>query len=77
MQARLAAEAPLTEIVLAIWTAMRVVKRPVGRPRYDETMFAEAVALVRAGVALGQVRRRLGFGSSVAQRIKREVEGDG
>jgi hypothetical protein len=64
---------PLEQIVWEIWQAMRSVRRPVGRPVYDESMFATACDLVRGGESLSSVRRRFGFGSSVAQRIKREV----
>ena len=73
LKSRLGSETSLEQIVYEIWQAMRSVQRPVGRPRYDESMFQSALDLVRSGHSLRSVRAQFGFGATVASRIKKEL----
>lgn len=70
LKASLELDVPLEDIVLSIWNEMRSVRVPVGRPRFDEARFAEAVSAVQNGESLRSVRQRFGFGTTVERRIK-------
>ena len=77
LRAHLENDVPLEDIVVAIWREMRSVKIRPGRPSFDERRFVEAVEAVRNGESLRSVRLRLGFGSTVASRIKEALrDGD-
>lgn len=70
LKASLELDVPLEDIVLAIWNEMRSARVPVGRPRYDETKFSEALSAVQNGEPMRSVRERFGFGTTVERRIK-------
>ena len=64
---------PPRQIAREVWTVMSGIKRRVGRPVLREDDQKAALAMLRDGASVAEVKRLYGFGQSTIYKLRRQL----